>query len=152
MKKWMKKAIKEAKKGIGKNDGGPFGAVIVKSGKMISKAHNKVLSSKDPTAHAEIEAIRKASKKLGRYDLSDCELYTTSKPCPMCLGAVFWSRIKTVYYGTSEDEVASIGFDDKKFYAFLRGDKTAIKFIRTGHKKSLNLLKFWEQKKDKKLY
>ncbi len=152
MNEMMKVAIKEAKEGIQKDDGGPFGAVIVKDGKIISSAHNEVLKSSDPTAHAEILAIQKASRVLKRFDLSDCELYTTSKPCPMCLGAIFWARIKKVYYGTSEDEVASIGFDDKRFYEIIRGEKEGLELIQIEHEESLRLLHAWQKKEDKRVY
>ncbi len=152
MNKWMKIAFDEALEGISNDDGGPFGAVIVKNGEIISTSHNEVLKSNDPTAHAEVIAIQRASKKLKSFNLEECELYTTSKPCPMCLGAVFWSRIKTVYYGTSEDDVAKIGFDDKKFYDYIKGDKKGLRLICIEHTEALKLLKKWEQKEDKEIY
>ncbi len=106
------------------NLGGPFGAVIVKDKTVISRAHNRVLDSNDPTAHAEIMAIRIASSKLGTFDLSDCEIYTTSYPCPMCMSALYWARIKTLYYGTTTTEVEKIGFDDGQIYRALCNDYT----------------------------
>ncbi|MDA3908025.1 MAG: nucleoside deaminase [Sulfurimonas sp.] len=115
MNKWMQIAYNEATQGMLANDGGPFGAVIVKDDKIISQAHNKVLKSNDPTAHAEVNAIRKASKLLETFDLEGCVLYTTCKPCPMCLGAIFWARIGTVYFGATEEDAAKGGFDDKRF-------------------------------------
>ncbi|MFA5485131.1 MAG: nucleoside deaminase [Candidatus Pacearchaeota archaeon] len=117
----IKQAIFEAKKGIKKKHGGPFGCIIVKDNKIISSAHNTVLKDKDPTSHAEINAIRKACKKLKTLDLSLCELYTTTYPCPMCLGAILWSRIKKIYYLTDSEDVKKIGFDDLKFYKFIQG-------------------------------
>lgn len=116
MNKFMKVAIKEATKGINAHDGGPFGCVIVKDGKIIAKAHNQVLKKHDATCHGEMEAIRKASKKLGTFDLSGCELYTTGEPCPMCLGAILWAKIDKVYYGANIKDTELIGFDDKRFY------------------------------------
>lgn len=113
MNQYMEIAIQEAKISIKKNHGGPFGAVIVKDGKVVSREHNRVLKNKDATCHAEIEAIKKASKKLHRYDLSDCEIYVTGKPCPMCKAAINWAKIKTVYYGCSYDDAKSIGFDEE---------------------------------------
>jgi guanine deaminase len=113
---FMRIAIREAFKGIEKNHGGPFGAVITKNGKIIAKAHNRVLFSNDPTAHAEINAIRKASKKLASFDLSGCEIYSTCMPCPMCLGAIKWANIKTVYYGATSKDADNIGFRDQRFY------------------------------------
>ena len=114
MDKYMNEAIKEAERGIKLRHGGPFGAVIVYKGKIISKAHNTVLSAKDPTCHAEILAIRKASKKLNRFDLSDCEIYTTGKPCPMCKGAIKWAKIQKVYYGCDYADAKTIGFEEQE--------------------------------------
>ena len=99
MEDFMKLAVEEAKLGVKENHGGPFGAVIVKDGKVIAKAHNTVLKDNDPTCHAEINAIRKASKILDTFDLTGYELYTTGKPCPMCKGAIQWAKIEKVYYG-----------------------------------------------------
>lgn len=116
MNKFMKSAIKEAEKGITNGEGGPFGCVIVKEGKIIAKGHNEVLKRHDATCHGEIMAIRKASKKLKTFDLSGCELYTTGEPCPMCLGAILWAHIDKVYYGCDVEDTKEIGFDDLAFY------------------------------------
>jgi guanine deaminase len=146
-------AINEARRGMQNNHGGPFGAVIVKDGEIISTAHNEVLTSKDPTAHAEILAIRRASQELKQFDLSDCEIYTTSQPCPMCLAAICWARIKRVHYGTTTEEVSSIGFDDSNIYRILKGEQPAEMEIMTIEREAcLELLKEWENKKDKKMY
>jgi guanine deaminase len=114
----MQLAIKEAYSGIKKGHGGPFGAVIVKDGKVIAKAHNQVVFQHDPTCHGEMLAIRRASKKLQTFDLSGCIIYTTGEPCPMCLGAILWANISFVYYGCNVDDTQIIGFRDKKFYEF----------------------------------
>lgn len=119
MNKFMKKAIEEAEKGIAVRDGGPFGAVIVKDNKIIAFGHNKVISSNDPTAHAEIVAIREASRILQRFDLSDCELYTTCEPCPMCYSAIHWAKISRVYYGATRTDAKNVGFDDQYLYDVL---------------------------------
>lgn len=116
MNKFMRMAIKEAEKGIIKNDGGPFGTVIVRDNKVIAKAHNEVVKKSDPTCHGEMEAIRKACKKLNSFDLSNCELYTTGEPCPMCLGAILWANIDKVYYGCNINDTKIIGFRDSLFY------------------------------------
>lgn len=108
----MIEAVKEARLGINSSHGGPFGSVIVKKGKIISKAHNTVLKNNDCTCHAEIEAIRKACKALGSYNLSGCEIYTTGKPCPMCRSAIQWSKISKVYYGCTYVDAKKIGFDE----------------------------------------
>lgn len=118
---FIEKAIDESKKGVSKKHGGPFGCVIVKDNKIISSAHNTVLKKKSPLNHAELNAIKKACKKLNSLDLSSCELYTTTYPCPMCLGAILWSRIKKIHYLTDSRDVKDIGFDDSKFYDFIKG-------------------------------
>lgn len=115
MNKFMKLAVEEARKGITAGDGGPFGAVIVKDGKVISKAHNQVVKNNDPTCHGEINAIRKACKKLKTFDLTGCEIYTTGYPCPMCFCAILWSNIGKVYYGCNTTDTEIIGFRDKAF-------------------------------------
>jgi len=114
-KKLMRKAIQLSIDNID-NGGGPFGAVIVKNGSIIAEATNSVTNDNDPTAHAEVNAIRLASKKLNSFDLSNCEIYTSCEPCPMCLGAIYWSGIKTVYYGNDKTDAANINFDDKFIY------------------------------------
>lgn len=124
MDPFMKKAIEEAYVGINSKDGEPFGAIIVKDGKVIATGHNEVVANHDPTAHAEIVAIRKASFMLERFDLSDCSLYTTCEPCPMCLGAIYWAKIPTVYYGTTRYDAANIGFDDNLLYDLISGKST----------------------------
>lgn len=119
---YMEEAKKEAYAGIKAHEGGPFGAVIVKNHKIVGRGHNRVLLRKDPTCHGEMEAIRDACKNLGTIDLSGCELYTTAEPCPMCLGGILWSNIKTVYYGCNRKDTDSIGFRDDNFYEYLNGN------------------------------
>ena len=114
--RFMKMAIDLSKSNVEKAMGGPFGAVIVKDGKVIAKSANKVTATNDPTAHAEIAAIRLASKKLNSFDLSDCIIYTSCEPCPMCLGAIYWSRISKIYYACTKHDAAEAGFDDKFIY------------------------------------
>jgi guanine deaminase len=123
MDDYMKAAIDEAFIGISQKDGGPFGAVIVKDGEIIARGHNKVVSTHDPTAHAEIVAIREAASLLKRFDLSDCELITTCEPCPMCYSAIHWARIGRVVYGATRKDAAEIGFDDNLLYEFLSGKR-----------------------------
>ena len=115
MHKFMEVAIAEAKEGISKGHGGPFGAVIVKNGEVISKGHNHVVINNDPTCHGEIDAIRKACSKLGTFDLSGCEIYTSGYPCPMCFCAILWANIDKVYYGCNTTDTEIIGFRDKAF-------------------------------------
>lgn len=123
MNKFMKIAKEEAKRGIEAKEGGPFGAVIVdKYENIIAEGNNKVIKENDPTAHAEIVAIRKACKKLNTYDLSEYILYTSCEPCPMCLSAIIWSNIKTVYYGCTKQDADKIGFRDDIIYSYLKGN------------------------------
>lgn len=152
MNKWMKIAYNEAVQGMLDNEGGPFGAVIVRDGEVIASAHNQVLKSNDPTAHAEINAIREASKKLNNFDLSDCILYTTCQPCPMCLGAIFWARIKTVYYGATKEDAAKGGFDDKLFYSMIDDKNSEVDIKQLDHKESVKLFDIWNQKSDSRIY
>lgn len=115
MNAYMQIAIEEAKDGILKGHGGPFGAVIVKDGEIIAKGHNHVVEYNDPTCHGEIDAIRKACKKLNTFDLSGCEIYTSGYPCPMCMCAILWANIEKVYYGCNTTDTEIIGFRDKEF-------------------------------------
>ncbi len=123
MEEYLKKAVAEARLGMNKQDGGPFGAVIVKEGEIIGVGHNQVLVSNDPTAHAEIMAIRNACKNLKTYDLSGSIIYSTSEPCPMCLAAIIWANIKEVYFGTNRIDVGKIGFRDDKIYEYFENHK-----------------------------
>lgn len=122
MNEFMRDAIEEARSGIHAGHGGPFGALVVREGKIIARAHNEVLSSNDPTAHAEILAIRRASAELGRFDLSDCEIYTSCEPCPMCFAAVHWAKMRRLYYACTRTDAADIGFDDEYIYQVIRGE------------------------------
>lgn len=115
MNVFMEMAIQEAMDGISNRDGGPFGCVIVKNGVVVGKGHNEVLRRNDPTCHGEMMAIKDACNNLGTYDLSQCELYSTSQPCVMCMGAIMWSNISSVYYGCTVQDAENIGFRDKKF-------------------------------------
>ena len=152
MNKWMEVAYNEAVYGMTHQEGGPFGAVIVKDGNIIAKAHNRVLLSNDPTAHAEVNAIREASQLLQSFDLSGCVLYTTCKPCPMCLGAVMWARISKVYYGTTEKDAAAIGFDDARFYNIMNGDDNSLAMEQIDYKESKKLFDKWVQNTQRQLY
>lgn len=123
-------AIKQAEKTMNKDIGGPFGAAIVKDGEVICVSSNTVLGTHDPTAHAEINAIREAGKKLKTHDLSGCTLYATGYPCPMCLSAIIWANIKEVYYGTDLEDAEEIGFRDDFIYEYLNGNNKDILDIK----------------------
>ena len=122
MNKYMKVAKELAEENLKTNFGGPFGAVIVKNGEIIGKGANRVLKNNDPTAHAEVMAIRDACKNLNTYDLSDCIIYTSCFPCPMCLSAIIWSNIKEVYYACTKKDASKIGFRDDMIYEYLKGN------------------------------
>src|SRR3972149_424784 len=118
----MQKAIQSAKEGILAGEGGPFGACIVKGDQIIAVAHNTVLQDSDPTCHAEMNAIRLAAKKLATHELRDCVIYTTSEPCPMCLGAILWAQISKIFMGLPKKVAADYGFNDVIFYEYLLSD------------------------------
>ena len=151
----MKIARDEAGKGVRNNEGGPFGAVISRKGEIIAQGHNEVLKSNDPTAHAEIVTIRRAAEALGRYDLSDCELHTSCEPCPMCLSAIYWSRISSVYYGCTKEDAANIGFDDNAIYEYIRHPEQhqdELKLVSLEREECLQEFREWQDKQDKKMY
>ena len=150
----MLEAINEASAGVKKGHGGPFGAVIIRNGKIIARGHNRVLKTNDPTMHAEIVAIRKAAKKLKRFDLSDCELYTSCEPCPMCLAAAEWAKIKKLYYGLTRKDAAKIGFSDEKIYRDVKNaPKTKLlKETQLHEKNEMKPFIEWKNKKNKKQY
>lgn len=148
MNKYFKEAVNIAREGIKKNEGGPFGAVVVDSNnRIIGYGNNKVLINNDPTAHAEIVAIRDACKTISSYDLSGCKIYSTSEPCPMCLSAIIWSNIKEVYFVTDRKSVAEIGFRDNLIYDYLEGKKKNILEIKKYNYEECD--KLLEEYKDK---
>lgn len=153
MKDIMKLGIDEARKTMNENKGGPFGAVITdKNGKVVSVASNLVLETHDPTAHAEIIAIRRATEKLGTHDLSEYVLYATGYPCPMCLSAIIWANIKKVYYGTNLSEAKRIGFRDDFIYNYLKGkNKEVLEVVNICHDDCLELFKEYKDN-NKEIY
>ena len=151
---FMKRAIELAEKGMQQNVGGPFGAVVVRNGEIIAEGYNQVTSDKDPTAHAEIMAIRNACKKLNAFQLTDCVIYTSCEPCPMCLGAIYWSRPKAVYYACNHQDAARIDFDDQFIYDEIakRIDQRRIRFTQFMRDESLKVFEQWKEKGDKIKY
>ena len=147
MNLYMKKAKENAENGIRNKEGGPFGAVITdKNGNIISNGNNKVICSKDPTAHAEIVAIREACKKLNTYDLSNCILYTSCEPCPMCLSAIIWANIKEVYYGCTKEDAGKIGFRDNAIYDFIKGkDNNLLKLKQIDRDECIKVFEKYEK-------
>jgi guanine deaminase len=149
--KFMMEAIALSQNGVRNNEGGPFGCIIVKDDTIIGRGNNKVTSSNDPTAHAEVVAIRDACKNLGTFQLEGCEIYTSCEPCPMCLGAIYWTRPKVVYFANSRQDAANIGFDDSMIYEELGIDldKRKIPIINLGSEDALKIFEEWQNKEDK---
>lgn len=151
---YMKEAFKEAYQGMRNNEGGPFGAVVVLDGKIIGRGNNKVTSTNDPTAHAEVVAIRNACKELEQFHLPDATIYATSEPCPMCLSAIYWANIKTVYYCTDKYQVEEIGFSDKFIYdeLALPKEKRTLHIGKINLPEGIDLFHEWITKGDKTEY
>ena len=154
MQTFMREAIRLSEDKMRQGYGGPFGAVVVRNGEIVARGFNNVLISKDPTAHAEVDAIRKASEALDTFDLSDCELYTSCEPCPMCLGAIYWARFRKVYYGNTRQDAANIGFDDALIYEEigkpLAERKIPMQQLLPGEARKV--FEAWEQNADRKNY
>ena len=157
MNKYMKIAKELSEDNLKTNIGGPFGACIVKGGKIIGKGSNHVLKNNDPTAHAEIMAIRDACKNINSYDLSDCELYTSCYPCPMCLSAIIWSNIKKVYYGNTKEDAANIGFRDDYIYNYIKNmtdnnDSSVLELHCIDRDETIKIFNDFKMKTDKTIY
>lgn len=153
--KFMQEATAEAEEGMKNNEGGPFGAIIVRNGRIVGKGHNQVLKNNDPTCHAEMQAIRDACRKAGTYDLSGCVLYTSCYPCPMCMSAAIWANIKIVYYGNTRKDAASIGFRDDHIFHFIETgchDKKVLELKGRDRESTEVTFSEFMQKQDKKIY
>ena len=150
----MEKAIRVSRQMMRAGKGGPFGAVVVRNDKVIASGHNQVTSANDPTAHAEIVAIREACRKLKTFQLDDCELYTSCEPCPMCLSAIYWARLKKVYFANTRQDAAAIGFDDDFIYREipLALHKRTLVMKQLMRKKAHVAFDEWQKKTDKILY
>ena len=151
---FMQEAIALSQQGIVNNEGGPFGCVIVKGDEIIGRGNNKVVCNNDPTAHAEVVAIRDACKNLGTFQLDGCEIYTSCEPCPMCLGAIYWARPKIIYYANNREDAAVIGFDDSMIYEEMKveiGDRK-IPIISLHREEAFKIFKEWMKKTDKNVY
>lgn len=151
---FMLRAIQMAAIGMDSDSGGPFGAVVAKDGKIIAEGYNKVTSTNDPTAHAEVVVIREACQKLNSFQLTDCVIYTSCEPCPMCLGAIYWARPKIVFYGCTREDAAAINFDDRFIYNELEKEieERQIRFAQLLRKDALSVFKSWKDKNDKTKY
>jgi guanine deaminase len=152
--KFLLKAIEQAKKGVEQGAGGPFGCVIVKDGVIVGQGYNQVTSTNDPTAHAEVVAIRDACHQLKTYQLADCDLYASCEPCPMCLGAIYWARPRRVIFACTRNEAAEAGFDDAVIYEEINipVEERKIPFEHQAEPAAAALFRLWKEKGDKKLY
>ena len=150
----MKKAIELAFSNVLSNNGGPFGAVVVRDGEIIGKGVNLVTSTNDPTAHAEIVAIREAASNVGSFELQDCEIYTSCEPCPMCLGAIYWARIGKLYYAATKDDAAKADFDDSFIYKefLLPKDQRSIPSLQLMRDDAVKVFDAWNESGDKVAY
>ena len=155
MNKYMKVAKELADSNLKTNVGGPFGAVVVKNNQIIGQGSNHVIANNDPTAHAEIMAIREACQNINSYDLSGCELYTNCYPCPMCLSAIIWSNIKVVYYGNSNIDAENIGFRDNYIYEYIKdnaNNKQVLELMRIDEDETIKTFNDYKDKEDKTIY
>ena len=158
MNKYMKVAKELSENNLKTNVGGPFGACVVKNGEIIGKGSNHVLSNNDPTAHAEVMAIRDACRNINSYDLSGYELYTSCYPCPMCLSAIIWSNIKKVYYGNTKEDAANIGFRDDFIYDYInkmtenKSDNKTLKLEIMDREETIKTFNKFMKKSDKTIY
>ena len=155
MNEFMMEAKRLADTNIIDNEGGPFGAVIVKDNQIVGRGDKHVLINNDPTAHAEVMAIRDACKNLNTYDLTGCTLYTSCYPCPMCLSAIIWANIKTVYYGNTKEDAAAIGFRDDFIYDFIKNnnvDSNTLELINIDREETIKSFEDFKNKEDKTIY
>lgn len=155
MNEYMKIAKELADNNLITNNGGPFGACVVKDGKIIGKGYNNVLTCNDPTAHAEVMAIREACKNINSYDLSGCELYTTCYPCPMCLSAIIWANINKVYYGNTKEDASMIGFRDNFIYDFIKNNNSdcdVLELKNIDRDETIKTFNNYKEKQDKTIY
>ncbi|MGX5816870.1 nucleoside deaminase [Chitinophaga lutea] len=153
-KKFMAMAVALSKKGMMSGDGGPFGAIVVRGDEVVGEGWNQVLAHNDPTAHAEVVAIRDACHRLERFQLDDCEIYTSCEPCPMCLGAIYWARPQRVYFANTKEDAAAIHFDDSFIYHEIEvpHEEKKIPFIPFPSRDAKEVFRLWEEKGDKTLY
>jgi guanine deaminase len=152
--RFLERAIELSKQGIEQMQGGPFGCLVVKEGKVIAEGNNQVLVTNDPTAHAEVVAIRRACEQLKTFQLTGCDVYTSCEPCPMCLGAIYWARPARVFYANSRQDAAAIAFDDQFIYEEIekKNDEKQIPLIHKPHPKALDVFNQWNEMNHKTPY
>ncbi|HKR30151.1 MAG TPA: nucleoside deaminase [Terriglobales bacterium] len=151
---FMRRAIALSLENVRSNNGGPFGAVVVKNGQIIGEGANQVLATNDPSAHAEVVAIREACRRMTTFQLTGCEIYASCEPCPMCIGLIYWSRPERVYYANTAADAASIGFDDDFIYHELARDpqNRSLKMVQMMRDEALSAFREWDKKPDKLRY
>jgi tRNA(Arg) A34 adenosine deaminase TadA len=152
--KFLERAIELSLLGMESGNGGPFGCIVVRNNEIIGEGNNRVTSANDPTAHAEVVAIREACRKLGSYQLTDCDIYTSCEPCPMCLGAIYWARPRRVIYANTREEAAAIEFDDEFIYDEINApmSKRRIPFIHYPHPQAKEVFTAWKNWEGKQKY
>lgn len=151
---WMERAVKIALENVLQSHGGPFGAIVVKDGQIVGTGSNEVTATNDPTAHAEVQAIREACRNLNTFQLTECELYTSCEPCPMCLGAIYWARPKIVYFACTKQDAAKIGFDDQFIYEQIGipYEQRSIPFMQIHPENYRSPFEAWEESQNKVEY
>jgi guanine deaminase len=151
---FMLEAIKLSQQAIDNKEGGPFGCIVVKDGKIVGRGNNKVIANNDPTAHAEIMAIRDACKNLDSFQLDGCEIYTSCEPCPMCLGAIYWARPTIIYYANNCKDAADAGFDDSMIYTEIKANLADRKIptVEISRTEALKVFQVWKDDPDKRKY
>lgn len=147
----MQEAVRLSIEGMEKGEGGPFGAIVVHNGEIVGRGNNRVTSTNDPTAHAEVVAIRDACRRLGTFQLIECDIYTSCEPCPMCLGAIYWARPRRVFYGCTREDAAAIGFDDAFIYEEIGQplDHRRIPMVPLAREVAIEAFRRWQQKTDR---
>lgn len=153
-RQFMMRAVELARLGMESNDGGPFGCVVVKDGQIVGEGNNAVTSTNDPTAHAEVVAIRNACANLGTFQLDGCTIYTSCEPCPMCLGAIYWSRPAAIFFAGTQEDAAAAGFDDELFYGELAkpNEERELSMVNLLREEAQKVFQAWVAKPDKTEY
>lgn len=151
---YMREAIELARRALDDDVGGPFGSVVVKDGRVVGRGRNRVLADRDPTAHAEVLAVRDACRSLGTHDLTGCTVYASSEPCPMCLGALLWARVARIVYAVDRAGAAEVGFDDVFFYAEIErpADQREVPMVHLVDPEALRVMEAWAQREDRQSY
>ena len=151
---FLREAIRLSVEKMEANEGGPFGAIVVRDGEIVGRGWNRVTSTNDPTAHAEVLAVRDACSRLKTFSLAGCEVYSSCEPCPLCLAAIYWARLDRIYYAATSDDAAAAGFDDRHFYREIakRITERSIPMVQAMREEAVVALNIWMNKEDRILY